>query len=241
MQKNAFITPSIILASAIILSVLVGAFTLVSVRSFDNTLSVTGSAMQKVTADSATWSFSLSRQAPEYSIETAYSALAKDLAAAKKFLAANGVAESSVNITPVMTNEQYKYNGDQTGPRQFQVRQTITVQSNDPKSIDKLSKSTDSMTSQGVLIMADQPQYLYTKLSDLRVSLLGNAITDARARAEEIANSASTKVGALKSASSGVVQVLSPNSIDVSDYGQYDTSSIDKSVMVTVRATFFVK
>jgi hypothetical protein len=35
--------------------------------------------------------------------------------------------------------------------------------------------------------------------------------------------------------------VLAPNSIDVSDYGQYDTSSVEKEVMITVRTTFQVQ
>ncbi len=36
----------------------------------------------------------------------------------------------------------------------------------------------------------------------------------------------------------GVVQVLPPSSTEVSDYGAYDTSSIEKEVMVTVKASF---
>ncbi|MEI6305052.1 MAG: SIMPL domain-containing protein [Candidatus Taylorbacteria bacterium] len=239
MQKNSFFIPSIILGIALIVSVVIGAFTFIAARGFDNTLAVTGSASEKVVADNATWSLSLSRQASEFDLGTAYSGIARDLIAAKKFLAANGIAESAITVTPAIAMQQYK--SDQSGPREFDVRQTISVQSNDPQAIDKLSKSTDALTSQGMVVTIDSPQYYYTKLSELRVSLLGAALTDARARAQQIAGSAGTKVGALKSASSGVVQVLSPNSIDVSDYGQYDTSSINKNVMVTVRATFFVK
>jgi len=37
------------------------------------------------------------------------------------------------------------------------------------------------------------------------------------------------------------VQVLSPNSIEVSDYGSYDTQTIQKEVMVTARAVFLLK
>lgn len=239
--KNTLLVPSLILGGSLILAVIVGAYAFITARGFDNTLSVTGSASQKVAADSATWSFSFSRQATQDNLQDAYAGVASDLAAAKKFLADNGVADSAVTITPAMAQEQYNYKSDQGGPRQFQVVQRISVQSNDPQAIDKLSKSTDALTSKGILLMIDQPQYYYSKLADLRVSLLGGALTDARARAEQIAKSAGTKVGALKAASSGVVQVLSPNSIDVSDYGQYDTSSTNKNVMVTVRATFFVK
>jgi hypothetical protein len=70
---------------------------------------------------------------------------------------------------------------------------------------------------------------------------LGEAITDAKARAEEIAKSGGAKVGKLMSASSGVVQVLAPNSTNVEDYGSYDTSTIQKEVSVTARASFGVR
>jgi hypothetical protein len=78
-------------------------------------------------------------------------------------------------------------------------------------------------------------------LSDLRVSLLGDALKDAKARANEIARASNQNIGKLKSASSGVVQVLAPNSTDTSDYGTYDTSTINKDISVTVRATFVVR
>jgi hypothetical protein len=35
--------------------------------------------------------------------------------------------------------------------------------------------------------------------------------------------------------------VLAPNSVEVADSGQYDTSSIQKDVMVTVHATFVLR
>jgi hypothetical protein len=75
----------------------------------------------------------------------------------------------------------------------------------------------------------------------LRVSLLGEAVKDAEARAKIIAQSGHRNLGVLTTASMGVVQVLTPNSTDVSDYGSYDTSSQNKEVMITVRATFKVK
>ncbi|MDE1940737.1 MAG: SIMPL domain-containing protein [Patescibacteria group bacterium] len=241
-NKNSLIAPAVILGAALVVASLIGVYAFITVRSFDNTLVVTGSASQKVSADNASWSFTLSRQATEGYLEGAYSGLASDLAAAKKFLSDNGIPDADITIAAPMTMQQYNYKTDQSGgPRQFEVSQRVTVQSDDPQIIDKLSKSTEALTSKGILVMADQPQYFSSKLAALRVSLLGAALTDARNRAEQIASSAGTRVGALKAASSGVVQVLAPNSIDVSDYGQYDTSSIEKNVMVTVRATFFVK
>jgi hypothetical protein len=48
-------------------------------------------------------------------------------------------------------------------------------------------------------------------------------------------------VGALRSASSGVVQVLPEGGVEISDYGTYDTQNINKEVMVTVRADFSLR
>ena len=56
-----------------------------------------------------------------------------------------------------------------------------------------------------------------------------------------MAKSSNQSVGKLQSASSGVVQVLSKDAVDNGEYGQYDTSKIDKDITVTVRATFGVK
>ena len=99
----------------------------------------------------------------------------------------------------------------------------------------------DDLLADGANLSPEQPQYYISTLPQLRVSLLGAAIKDAKARASAIAQSGGSSVGALETASSGVVQVLAPNSTNVEDYGQYDTSSIDKQVTVTVRANFYVQ
>jgi len=39
----------------------------------------------------------------------------------------------------------------------------------------------------------------------------------------------------------GVVQVMPVNSVEISDYGTYDTGSIEKEVMVTVKALFILR
>ena len=84
-------------------------------------------------------------------------------------------------------------------------------------------------------------EYYYSKLPEARVELLANAVADSKARAEQLAKAGGKAIGPLQSASSGVVQVMAPNSVEVSDYGMYDTSSINKEIMVTVKASFEIK
>jgi hypothetical protein len=84
-------------------------------------------------------------------------------------------------------------------------------------------------------------QYFYTKLNDLKVELLNEATKNAFERAEAIASSTNNSAGAVITASQGVFQITSRDSVDSSDYGYYDTSAIDKKVNAVVRASFKVK
>ena len=105
----------------------------------------------------------------------------------------------------------------------------------------EISKNIQPLIEKGVIFSTQSLEFTYTKLPEERVAMLGDAIKDAKARAASLAQSSGKLVGQLKSASSGVVQVTSANSTDVSDYGFYDTSKIEKNIMMTVKASFTLK
>ncbi|HRY62442.1 MAG TPA: SIMPL domain-containing protein [Candidatus Paceibacterota bacterium] len=240
--KSEMVSAATVLAIGLFLSAMGAAYTFYMIRTFDNTLSTTGSAKAKVTSDSVKWSASISRTVTEGNIKSGYAGLIEDLAIVKKFLTSKGIAESEITTTPVFTNEVYKYNpSGNAGPKEFTLIQNITINSTDVAKITEVAKNTQDIINRGVFFQNQSPEYYYSKLADLRVSLLGDAVKDAKARAEMLAKSGGRSIGAMKAASSGVVQVLAPNSIEVSDYGQYDTQSIEKEVMVTARASFVVR
>ena len=227
---------SFVLASAI------GAWAFFAVHALDNTLVVTGSAKIDLESDSAKWQISFERKVTESTIAGGYPLLAKDLETIRAFLKASGISDDAITVSPVTTNEIYNYNQNgNNGPRQFNLDQSVTIDSKDVHAIDTLSKNVGDLVGKGVFVSGNSVEFFVSNLADLRVSLLADAIKDAKARAVQIAKAGDKSVGALKSASSGVVQVLSPNSVDVSDYGSYDTSSLKKEVMVTARATFFAR
>ncbi len=238
--STPFVLPSLVLSVALILASIIGGYTFYKTRTLDDALSVTGSAKTSVKADTVKWTFGTSRRVAEFNLQSGYASLARDLVAVQKFLTQNGLKEDQITVTPVFM-EQIYYDSNFQGTREVILRQSITITSQDVEGITRLAKNTDVLTQAGIFLNANSPEYFYSKLADLRVSLLSDAVKDAKARAEQIAKSSGQNVGALKAASSGVVQVLPPNSIEVADYGAYDTSSINKDVMVTVRATFFVR
>ena len=205
-------------------------------------LTVTGSARTEVTADSVLWRTQITRNVSFSELKSGYAAMASDMTAVKAFLAANNVAEDAITIQPIMMNEDWNNNGPVVQEsKRYTLTQPIEIKSVDVNGITALAQKSADLINKGVLFQSQGLEYYYTKLADLRVSMLGDAVKDAKERAQQMAKAGGQRVGSLQSASSGVVQVLSRGSVEVSDYGSYDTSKIEKDVMVTVRATFGVK
>lgn len=238
-KQNA--TAAGIIGVALVLVAIIGGSVASNMRNSGNTLTSTGSAKMSVTSDSGKLSGSVLAYATEFDLAAGYAKIDRDTKKVKDFLIKSGATEEEITISPVVLNEQYDYNNDASSPKRYELRATVSVDSKDVAKITTISNAVDDLAAQGVLFQTYGAQYFYSRLADARVSLLGDAIRDAKARAKEIARASGGRVGKLKSATSGVVQVLPPNSIDVSDYGSYDTSTVEKEVSVTVRASFIIR
>jgi hypothetical protein len=66
-------------------------------------------------------------------------------------------------------------------------------------------------------------------------------MVDARARAESLLGAVDSKVGDVRSVSSGPFQVTARDSTDVESGGYFDTASIEKTVIATVLVEFATK
>jgi len=233
-NKN-YVTFGLILGLSLIISTGLGVFAFYKIRSVDY-ISTTGSAKKAVVSDKVKWTSSITRQVSVSTVKDGYAKMDIDLKEVKDFFTANGIPAESLSISPVFMNEIWD-NNNQT-EKKYNLVQNFEVQSSDVQKIDALAKNTNSLINKGVLFSTNSLEYYYSKLPAVRVKLLANAVADAKARAEQLAIAGGKKIGVLKSASSGVVQVMPPNSVEVSDYGMYDTSKIEKEIMVTVKASF---
>jgi len=233
-NKN-YVTFGLILGLSLIISTGLGVFAFYKIRSVDY-ISTTGSAKKAVVSDKVKWTSSITRQVSVSTVKDGYAKMDIDLKEVKDFFTANGIPAESLSISPVFMNEIWD-NNNQT-EKKYNLVQNFEVQSSDVQKIDALAKNTNSLINKGVLFSTNSLEYYYSKLPAVRVKLLANAVADAKARAEQLAIAGGKKIGVLKSASSGVVQVMAPNSVEVSDYGMYDTSKIEKEIMVTVKASF---
>jgi len=234
-----FLNSRLLIGLGIILATIIAAYTFYQVRSLDNTLTVTGSTTKQVTSDHVKWVGALNRVVKASTLKTGYADMASDLVFVKEFLKSKNIPDDQIVISPIFMDQNYDQN--QSAERSYTLRQTIDINSSDVNAISEVAKNIQPLIEKGVIFSTQSLEFTYSKLPEERISMLSLAVVDAKARAASLAESSGKSVGQLKSASSGVVQVMSANSTDVSDYGSYDTSKIEKSIMMTVKASFTLK
>lgn len=238
-NSNKIIYFAIILGICLIISASIGSFTFYKVRSPEDTLSVTGSVREKVTSDLAKWTANFSRTVSTENLKAGYQMMKNDQRLVLNFFEDNGFTEEDITISPIFMEQLYMY--DPNAPKENVLKQIVEIQSTDVDKITYMAKNNQELIDQGVIFAIQSLEYYYSKLPELRIELIPAAINDAKLRAQKIAEGSGKTIGVIKSATLGVVQVLPVNSTEVSDWGTYDTSTIEKEVMIPVTVIFTLK
>ncbi len=229
--------------AALSLSLVVSSFIFAkAIREFkqaNDVLVVTGSAKRPIQSDYIILRFSVSSQEP--TAKAAYQNLKNQTERVQAYLQEQGVTDDAMTLSAVQTYAvpEISVNGRDTGQvLAYRLSQNIEIRSHEVEKYTQLSQQANELINEGINLVSEPPQYLYTKLSQLRIEMTAEASKDAKARAEAIAKSTGNRVGAIRSAKTGVFQITSRNSTDVSDYGIYDTSSLEKDITAVVSVQF---
>lgn len=205
-----------------------------------DTVEVTGSAKEAVVADQGRLIINIETKTGlnDQSVGTVRIQSAVDKALV--YLESLGLTEYETPAGYVNAEYYYPQNGAavQTG---YIIMRSITLRSSDLEKLSSLANDTSPLAGTGYSVTSGGLELTYSKLDEMRVKLLTKAIKDATDRANAIASESGRSVGLLRNATGGVVQVLPLGGVDISDYGSYDTGSLNKEIMVTVRATFGLK
>ena len=213
-----------------------------TIRRASDQVTVTGSARRPIRSDFVVWRASVAAQ--DASLAAASQELRRSDQRVRAFLTQHGIADSLVRYQAVETYAipEVVGEGRETGRiAGYKLTQSFEVRSTDIDGITRLSQRAADLMAEGIPLVTSSPEYLYTKLSEIRVELLAAATKDAKVRAEKIAESAGTSVGAVREVRMGVFQITPRFSTEVSDEGINDTSSIEKDVTAVVRVVFGVR
>lgn len=229
------------LSVALVASAAIGGAALRDFRSADE-VTVTGSARRPIRSDYAIWRGSVTVQ--RSSLQESYAEITRGATRVRAYLREQGLPDSVVTLRPIESSAVYEVTpeGRETGRVVgHRLVQWYEARSPDVDRITRLSQAITSLINEGIPLSSSPPEYLFTRLADVRVQMLSDATTDARARAQVIAKSAGSGIGSLRSVRMGVFQITPRFSTEVSDIGINDVSSIDKDITAVVRVTFGVR
>jgi len=220
---------------------------LIRTKSKDELIHVDGSARKPIRSDFIIWTGSLTQSAA--TIAEAYTPLEANVGKVKDYLTGQGVP--AAEITPDAVSEEPIYEqvkDPKTGQyvatthiTGYTLSQTIEVKSHSVDLVDGLSRQSTELISRGIAFKSETPLYLYTKLSELKVSMQAEAAKNARDRAEQIAASSGCQLGEVRDAKMFVPQITPLYSSDRSEDNADDTSSLEKNITAVVSVDYSIK
>ena len=107
--------------------------------------------------------------------------------------------------------------------------------------ITRVASGLIDIVGEDVNICISRPEYIYTKVDDLKVSMIGRASANARERVKAVTKNGKVRLGPIASVRVGIFQITPVYSTDISDYGINDTTTIEKEIKSVVEIKYFVK
>lgn len=199
----------------------------------DRSVTVRGLAERNVTADLAIWTITYSSTAGNLS--DAQGDVDRDTAQIRNFFRELGFPTDALQPTGVNVS-QYKDNGIPT----FTVRQRVTLRSNDIRRTQDAVRRQFELVRRGVILEEGSGiSYTFTKLNDVKPTMVAEATKDARAAAEQFAKDSGAQVGTIKSATQGYFSIEARDGDSGGGWGVSDTPY--KKVRVVTTIDFYLK
>ena len=204
-------------------------------------ISITGSARRNVTSDLVIWRARFSVQAD--TLMAAQQRLKEDRAKVEAWLRLHAIQDFQLQPVQIADIRSRGNKDDDTTTKLigYRVSQNVEIVSDKVDQVPRIASDSTALLEQGVAFVSEQMDFIYTKAGEAKIELMAEATKDARARAEQIAAQGGRTIKGLRSARMGVVQINPRYSAATSWEGNNDTSSLEKTMITTVNATFALR
>jgi len=203
-------------------------------------VAVKGLAEWEVEADLALWAFRFVANGND--LGEVRAKIAADEAAIRRFVGEAALKDLTVEVSGFEVTDAlaqlYR-----TGPveSRFIVAETLLARSTDVQGVAALAQRVGDLVAQGVVLSsegapASGPVYLFTRLNEVKPEMVAEATRNARASAEQFAADSGSGLGAIRSASQGVFQILARDEAP----GIMEPSQINKRLRVVSTVEYFL-
>jgi hypothetical protein len=187
-------------------------------RSADRFVTVKGVAEREVRADIAIWPLHVT--GADNDLTAAHGKLTRSLAGVRGFLVKHGIDTSQVELTGFSVHDALaqQYGGDRTPQNRYIVRQTLLIRSTKPDLVLTASQQIGELAAIGVVVSSGAggeyggqgggPTFLFTKLNELKPSMIAEATARAREAAEQFARDSRSRLGGIRRANQGIFEIV---------------------------------
>jgi len=208
----------------------------------DKSISVIGVAYRDVEANAAEWNITIKSKGN--SRKSSYAKAKRDKGRIVEFLVTSGFSNKDIKFTSYRTDPVYKYvKGEKTDKAiNYTTTVGVTLENDNVWKVSSAHQGLNEyIIENDIYLSRDEISYMYTELEDLKIEMLADATDNAKVRAEALGNIRGAKIGKIIDAGQGSFQINQRNDFSVSWGGNYDTSSIKKTIRSTVNTVFEVK
>ena len=196
------------------------------------TVTVKGLVEKDVKADQAVWVLRFSRASKN--IKDALTKISSDQDVTIDFLKNQGFKDGDISQQPISTIDKLarEYGQNQVKDRlRYVVTSSLQVTTTNIDLVTKALGATEELLKSGVLLNESNPRYIITTFNSLRPQLLAEATKNARLTAQQFASDSGAKVGKIRSANQGTIQILGSDGNDESAFYS-PTSTPSKKIRV---------
>lgn len=242
----AVIIAVIALTAGIVLSsFMLSRFMLKIQHSTEKSITVKGVAEKLITSDLAAFKCSITVKG--ISREEGYANLAraqKTLLAKLDSLGFNAAMREDENIScdahyrTVKTKDKYGKETSNSYFDHYELTYSVRIRTNNVKLVSANVLKIHELAYQKLNVSVDSPSYFINNPEQYKLELVNSASASAAQRARTAASHSGSALGPLMEARQGVIQITAPASNETSDYGVYDTKSVQKVIRLVMTMKF---
>jgi uncharacterized protein len=211
-------------------------------RARDRYVEVKGLAEREVTADLALWPLRYVTTGDDLSV--AQTQITRSTRQVFAFLSKHGIDTALVQLQALEVSDAFanRFPGERGGPR-FVIQQTVMVRSGNPAVVMAASQKVSELVAAGVVLSSSGeygiggPTFVFTRLNQLKPSMVAQATANAREAAEQFAKDSRTALGGIRQASQGVFVILPRDQAP----GVNESNQLQKIVRVVSTVQYFLK
>lgn len=229
------IAAAAILAGGLVGAAWIGAQGLERFRAQDRVVVVKGLAERDVRADLAIWPLRLVTASD--SLAEGQAALVEARGTVQAFLSEQGFPPAEIRAERLEVTDTAA-NPYQSNPAQsrFILAQTLILRSTNVDAVLGAIDRSGDLVASGVVLSpeAGPPQFRFTDLNAIKPELIAEATAEARRAAEQFAQDSGARVGTIREANQGVIQIL-PRDLDQA-FGE--SQAVEKRVRVVTTVNY---